>query len=310
MPHWLIKCALQHAVARLPRRHFWNGQLQRISGSLELSEPRFTEKLRESRRILDALKARGGNTKGFAALDLGTGWFPIIPLALHLCGARSVATFDIDPLLSPGRNAETAARFRSSHERGTLGEILPSLLPERLEHLLAQEGRAGRTTPAGWLAGFGIEVHVRDAQETQLAAGTVDLISSSGVLEYVPLAVLKGLFHEFRRVANTRSVMVHRLNLVDQYSYFDRRLTPWNFLRYSKRAWRWFDSPMISQNRLRACDYPRLLRAAGWKVVEEDPVRGDRAQLKAVPLHGDFKHYTEDELLVLHAWLTAVPDEN
>lgn len=88
------------------------------------------------------------------------------------------------------------------------------------------------------------------------------------------------------------------------YAYFDRRITVYNFLRYSDHAWRRFNPPLHYQNRLRHRDYLARFVAHGFAVVEAQPAAVDEADLAAVralPLDPRFADYTADELAIRDA---------
>lgn len=57
----------------------------------------------------------------------------------------------------------------------------------------------------------------------------------------------------------------------DHYSHFDPAITPYNFLSYSERRWRLYNSSLQYQNRLRHSEYLALFRDAGFAVVEDRP---------------------------------------
>ena len=46
------------------------------------------------------------------------------------------------------------------------------------------------------------------------------------------------ILQEFRRIAAPDAVMSHTISLDDQYAAHDPGITPFNFLRFSDRAWR------------------------------------------------------------------------
>lgn len=152
-----------------------------------------------------------------------------------------------------------------------------------------------------------IHAQVRDAQQTGLPANRVDLITSTGTLEYIPPSVLKNMMAEFRRVGSANAVMSHYLNLADEYSYFDRSITPINFLQFTERQWRRWNSPLIWQNRLRISDYRELFRQARYDIVKEINTCGNPADLKKIQLAPEFQHYAKEDLPVLTSWLVAVP---
>jgi len=97
--------------------------------------------------------------------------------------------------------------------------------------------------------------------------------------------------------------------MADQFSSFDRSITPFNNMRYSSRAWRWLDSPIIPQNRLRASDYSQAYRNAGFEIVAREDVNGAQSDLASVKIATEFARYSRDDLLVLYSWLIARPVE-
>jgi len=101
MPHWLIKSAVQRVISTLPASHKWNEFFQnRVTRSLELTDSRFEARLEYCRRHFEHLRdLRPGGGDGFTVLEIGTGWFPVVPVGLFLCGAAGPGRSDISPLL-------------------------------------------------------------------------------------------------------------------------------------------------------------------------------------------------------------------
>jgi SAM-dependent methyltransferase len=307
MPSWLIKNALHRAICWLPYRSYWNRLLQQFSGSLRLTPETFDSRLEEFGRQRQIWQKSGSPVESPRIVELGTGWFPILPIAHGLCGAARLDTFDIDPLVTRGQLATTLQYFVTAAESGKLDGALPGWRKEELPKLKAVLSRVTTERPAALLAELGIHLHVRDAQNSKLEPGSVDFIYSSAVLEYIHRPVLDGILREFRRIARQDAVMIHRVNFRDVFSYCDGRLTPFNMLRYSARAWRWLDSPMTPQNRLRVSDYRSLLLATGWKIIDEQNENGSLDALRSVPLADPFRGHSETDLLVIESWLTARP---
>ena len=307
MPHWLIKSAIQRTFSWLPNPQFWNDLFRKFgSHSLELSPEQFEVKLREcDRHWREFCSHYRGPTTNSKVLELGTGWFPTIPIGLFLCGAGEIWTVDIDPFLSRVRMQLLLKYFDEYDRSGRLLELLPGALRERVERLKAISAKAASVPPTEWLLELNIQVLVQDAQHLPLAGGCVDLVLSSGVLEYIPETVLKNIMTEFRRIGKPGAVMTHRLNLVDVFSYFDRNITTLNYLRFTDRQWHWFNSPLIWQSRLRIPDYRRLYLEAGFEVVVEDNERESPEKLGRIPLAPQFQKYSRDDLLVIHSFLVG-----
>src|SRR5262245_56678636 len=102
MPHWLLKAGLQGAISLLPISRQINYLFQRnVSKGLELTEPFFEKKLQVCAQHLNNYPAAKQSTSDIPknALEIGTGWLPIVPIDLFLCGVDEVITVDVNPLL-------------------------------------------------------------------------------------------------------------------------------------------------------------------------------------------------------------------
>ncbi len=306
MPHWLIKSALHRVISWLPGSHRLNGMLQtHVTRSTALTAMAFEDKIKESQRHLDAFRSQRPEAGAFSVFELGTGWHPILPLSFYLCGAKEIWSVDIQALVRRRALQALLGWFCRAAESGRLQEWLPALHPDRLPALTRLAQRAGEETPAALLKQINIHLLILDAQQTPLGSGSVDLFESSGVLQYIPREVLRGIFQEWRRLAAPGAVMSHRVNLADQFASFDSSITPFNFLQYSPAQWRWRSSPLIWQNRLRIADYRELLQQAGFAIVNEENTTGKLEDLRRINLAAEFRHYREEDLLVLHSYLTA-----
>jgi hypothetical protein len=310
MAHWLVKSGIQRVISWLPASWWWYEQFQlHVTRSIVLSEQAFEGKLGEAARFLDRFRRhQSGAPESFTALEVGTGWYPTLPLSFYLCGASEIFSFDITPHLNRSRLELVLRYFCRAAERGVLQKLLPSVDLARLKRLQELLDTVGRETPAQTLERINIHAFIHDACQTGLRPGSVDLIFSCAVLEYVPRPVLPKLLSEFRRVASPNSAMVHWLDLVDQFHWFDPSITPFNFLQYTDAQWKWRDSPFISKSRLRISDFREQFTKAGFIVKGEENKSGSAEDLKTVRLAPRFQHYSVEDLLVLFSLITAVPN--
>lgn len=265
----------------------------------------FEVRLEHCRRHLAALEKSADDE--FTALELGTGWFPTMVIGMYLCGAKQVWGIDIDPLLRRSRVRRVLDLFCEYDDAGQLAKFLPGVRPERMRRLRELVPLLDGESPESFLARMNIHMMVRDARNSGLPDGSVDLFFSTGVLEYIPRAVLRGILDEFRRLATPRAVMSHWISMIDQFSYFDKSITPFNYLKYTAKQWRYLDSPMIPQNRLRISDYRALFNEAGFTITSEEGTPGSAKDLESIKLAPEFSSYSKEDLLVLTAWITAKP---
>jgi len=309
VPHWLIKSAIHRAISFLPRSERWNEVFQTyVTKSLNIDRGGFEQRLEFCRRHLEHfLELNPERRESFSVFELGTGWFPIVPVGLYLCGASEIWTFDIVPLLRSSRMQRTLEFFCEYDRKGELQKHLPRLRPERMAHLRTALAAARSESPQALLERFKIHAMIRDARATELSANSIDLFFSTSVLEHIPREILTGIFREFRRLASKNAAMSHRVGLDDQYHYLDRSITAFNFMQYSDRAWKYLDSPLTPHNRLRISDYRALLREAGFEMAKEVNTSGSPKELEKVRLAPEFQNYSMEDLLVLTSWLVAKP---
>ncbi len=273
-----------------------------------LSSEEFARKTTEAKQHYDYFRYHAPEApSAFKVLEVGTGWYPIIPLSLFLCGAEAVWTNDIEPLVNCERLRRTVQLFVEYADSGRLDAVLPDWKKERLEALRAMAADLTERSPAEMLSPLGFHLRVLDSQHTGLDANSIDLITSSGVLMYVPKPALEGIYREFRRTAKAGAVMIHRYNFRDIYSYFDRKITPLNMLRFSPGAWRWLDSAVVPQNRLRVSDHRAMQQAAGFRIVAEEHDSAPAEMLSRVRLAEEFRSYREEDILALESWLISLP---
>lgn len=235
MSSWILKTALQHIIGRLPKNYYWNGLFQKyITKGYFPSAKVFAGKLNYCQQHLDYyLKFSSTPKSEFSALELGTGSWPVVPLGLYLSGAREIWTYDLVPVLQKDTLKNTLELFIEFEENGKLKKILKSIRPERLAKLRQLLSQVDTDSPSEIFEKLNIHLLIADARNTKIPNQSVDIVFSTQVLEHINAEVLTGLFSEFKRVVANDSVMIHYIGLIDQFSSFDKSITPYNFYKYS-----------------------------------------------------------------------------
>jgi SAM-dependent methyltransferase len=273
---WVAKAALQRGLGLVPQGERLNYLFQRhVAHSLPAGESVFRRKFARAEQHVAAYKEHGpGTPLGDAVFyEFGVGWDLAIPLSYASLGVGRQVLVDIRP----------SARVE------LVNDSLSRLERDPIQSLAELEER------------FGIEYLAPcDARATRLSAESVDFVSSTDVCEHVPEADLAAIFRECSRLLRPGGAFSCRIDLQDHYAYFDRSLSRYNFLRFSEGAWRLVNSPLHFQNRLRAPDYLRLVRDAGFELVVERPSGPDErglAELGSLPVAERFRNgYTPQEL--------------
>ena len=278
-----------------------------VTRTLDLTDSGFETKVKQCSRHLDNYHAiRGGATYPRRVLEIGTGWEPIVPLGLWLCGAIEVFSLDIVNHLRQAKVKQVLRKFIDFGADGRLFELLPGALAGKVDTLQTIY-RENDSTPSNILTKLGITTLVGDARQIPLDSSSIDLIVSNDTLEHIPEQPQVKMFPEFGRVASPCAVMSHFINMRDHYVSFDNSITSYNFCRFSDRWWRAFNSRLHYQNRLRISDYRRIHEVGGFRIIREETTGESSEQLKGLPLAPTFLRYSRADLLVTEAWIISVP---
>jgi SAM-dependent methyltransferase len=300
---WLAKAALQRLLGTLPQGERLNYVFQRrVLRSLPVGEKTLRQKFTRAQAHLGAYEAHGPGVplEDATFYEFGAGWDLAVPLAYVQLGVGRQVLVDIRP----------SARVE------LVNDTIASL--ERLRPQL--EEAAGRPLrglggPVSSLAELETRFGIRylapcDARATGLPEGSIELITSTDTCEHIPRDDLAAIFAECRRLLRPGGVFSCRIDLQDHYSYFDRSLSRYNFLRFGDRAWALVNSPLHFQNRLRASEYLQLVRDAGFELVVENPSgpSGEgREELRGMTVAERFRGFSLDDLGVTILSFVARP---
>src|SRR4051812_19012841 len=95
---WVAKALAQSFVCRthlLGLYHFG----QRSRGRLRAFHPR--SRIEYAAKLYSDIQGLR-DVEGAVIVEVGTGWVPVVPLALHLMGAARIVTYDLNRHLQPG----------------------------------------------------------------------------------------------------------------------------------------------------------------------------------------------------------------
>ncbi len=290
---WRLKAGMQGVMSLLPRSSELNRVFQRhVTRSLDVTSEMVESKWSQTRQLValwSDRRALGGN---FSALEIGTGWLPIAPLALRAAGAASVVTLDVENLLAESEVRQTVLLVAEGIENEQLACDRPDFAVELRAALQAAGG------PARTLEACGVKAIVGDATSTALPSGSIDLSVSNNTLEHIPSPILSDIFSEMLRLMSPIGASAHFIDLKDHYAGFDRSIGVYNFLAYGHRKWRWYNNSLQYQNRLRASDYRELAKRAGLEIAVELVEREEATALPPKGVATMFDTYDLDDLLV------------
>jgi Methyltransferase domain len=305
LPHWLLKAGTQKVISWLPRSDSVNYAFQRnVTRTAQLRPEWFNHKLDQAARHLRNWSVAGHDDPPRRLMELGTGWHPVVPVALALAGVDEVVSVDRSSLVRAANVGSVLRMFGEANDDGRLRRRLTILRPDRLD--IVRSLAADPEVAPARLVDAGVTFLVRDARNTGLPDDSINLFTSNNTFEHIPPNVLLDILVEMRRLAAPHAVLSHFVDLSDHYSHFDRSLSPYNFLRYSEPQWRLLNNRIVFQNRLRVSSYRRLFRAAGLELVdEEDHTPQPVPDIRELRLPAALRSQPAEEVLVTHAWFTA-----
>jgi hypothetical protein len=262
--NWRIKGVVQRVLSVTPGGCTINDCLQRTLGSLRDFESNVDCKVTGDWLVFEEyLQELGLRPAGMDFLEIGTGWYPTLPICFYLAGARSCQSFDLTRHLHWGMTVRMLRRLEVH---------LPAIAASSGQSLASVTAAYGQLLNCRNTAALMQKANIRylapaDARYTGLADGSVDVAFSNSVLEHVPPDVIFGLMQETRRVLRPGGLGMHSVNCGDHYAYFDKNVTMLNYLTYSQEEWKPWNNDLLYQNRLRPCDFVRLAEEAGLKTL-------------------------------------------
>jgi len=301
----MLKAFVQGALAALPARAHFNYIAQRyLTRSLETGKKAIQRRLVWAGKHLASFQTYTERDVPTHVLELGTGWFPTVPIALWLSGVDHITTIDIVDLKRVDYFRAVLPVFLSyTHEE--LVSLLPRLQVDRFTHLRDLAVHPERLNMDETLAAFGIRPLIADAVATQFESASFDLIVSNTTFEHIPRATLAAILREFARLLSADGIMSHLIDISDHYSHFDKSITPYNYLRYDESLWRWFNNAALYQNRLRVSDYRVLHTDAGFTALEQTDTTDHADALLTIVLAHPFLQYTHADLIPTRTWIIS-----
>lgn len=298
---WRVKGLIQKTLSVVPGGLAVNDRMQRSIGTFKRFDVESTAKIEDFALMASQLRQLAVPIAGATFFEIGSGWYPTLPICLYVCGAKQVVTFDLT------RHMKLDLALRLTEKlRGAIGQladaagITPLEMEDRrqaLERALQQGADIGKASQGG------IDYRApADAARTDLADNSIDVVFSNSVLEHIPPTVLDAIFAESRRIVREGGVVFHSVNCGDHYAYTDASVGQLNYLQFPTRQWELlWNNDLQYQNRLRAKDFIALARRHGFDIVRDTTtVLPERlSELRRLPrIAEEFSRYTPEELCV------------
>lgn len=293
--NWKIKGVTQKVLSTLPGGIALNTRLQTILGEQRNLDALVEVKLHDWTLSMKYLAESGISVIAARMMEIGTGWYPVLPICFLLAGADSVVTFDIVPhLTDSGLCKLLSAMEKRIPFIAEATDQSPETIVGRFAPLLRLQSRAAL------LQHRRIEYHApADARSTGLESNSIDIVYSNSVLEHVPRETIAQLMNESYRVLKNGGVVMHNVACNDHYANFDKSISHVNFLRFDEHEWRFWNNSLQYQNRLRASEFLQLAHDGGFQIAaQRTHVRpGTLQALRDMQIALEFRSFSEADLV-------------
>jgi hypothetical protein len=303
---WKLKAVVQKCISFMPCRERVNYLFQKhVTHGVELTDEHFGFKVGHAWDHINYFRKYGEPGPDKKILELGTGWYPVVPLFMYLSKSGRVTSLDIRSWMTRERQLATINKLMEWKDNGKLDPYFAAFDQERWEilHKIYLQADDYQSHDINRIIEF--EPLIKDASSTDLPEKSFDMICSNNTFEHIPAQVLKSILLEFKRLIRDDGVMSHFIDMSDHFAHFDDKINIYNFLRFSKKSWKIIDNRIQPQNRMRYRDYTELYQEIGIPLTEEKIFEGDQQKLTEIQIHPEYKDYSAAELAISHAYMVS-----
>lgn len=298
---WIAKALIQKAISFLPYNHSVNFLFQKyVTRGVRLTDELFEDKLIHCRNHLHYFSTYA-TTAPASSLEIGTGWYPIVPIGLYLFGFQEIVSVDISDLLTTDSVHQTIARYEAYLTSGRLSQFLDQVDMERFSKL--KELLQYNEPPHELLKRLNIRIIIGDARKIDRPDESFDLINSNNTFEHIYPEILIDIVKEFKRLLRPTGIMSHQIDMSDHFAHLDKSISIYNFLKYSDKQWSMIDNTIQPQNRLRVSDFREIFKDLKLEILFEQNRDGDIDLIKQLRplLDHKYKSYSDADLAVSHS---------
>ncbi|MCC7224177.1 MAG: class I SAM-dependent methyltransferase [Chitinophagales bacterium] len=300
---WHLKAVIQKTISWLPYSQSVNFFFQKyVTKGVQLSDDYFTDRLQHAKHHINGYEKYTHLEEGNMShtLEIGTGWYPVVPVAMYLCGATQINTLDISSLMTRPNLITTLKKYQQYADQNLLTPYI-NPLPERLAKLSELLLESPLLTLEQLLNRLQIRYLVADARQLPLPDGSIDLIHSNNTFEHIYPQLLLPILYELKRVARPISALQsHAIDMSDHFAHLDTKITIYNFLKFTEKQWACIDNNIQPQSRLRYSDYLKLFAQVQLPIVGTTYRPGDITQVKAMRLAEPYTSYSPQDLAISH----------
>jgi hypothetical protein len=223
MKKWVIKAIVQKIISFLPYKYQINYLFQKyITRGVQLSDDYLEDRLIHYANHQKAFLSFEKKLEGKKIGELGTGWYPVIPICFYLNGASEIVTMDIAPLMDKEKAVQTILKLQHYAKRDRLRDFI-TYSEEKLDELVDFVQNTSFSFEE-LLQKMKITYRLGDAAQMDLKRASYDLIVSNNTFEHVYPDDLKTLLQKFKKLLKPGGVMSHFIDMSDHFAHWIRPL--------------------------------------------------------------------------------------
>jgi SAM-dependent methyltransferase len=260
---WFIKAAFQKTISYIPGytniNYFFQSE---VSKNLPRNDQQFFDIINEGILHYKICKKynRFNNLSDANFFEFGAGWDLIIPILYSCIGVKSQTIVDLYLNVRYDLIEDTLSRIRKDREK--------------IEALCQNKINVYDTIKINSLDDLDRHFGIRylapyDARKTNFQDESFDFISNTATLEHIPYEDLIQIFYECHRILKKNGIISCLIDLKDHYSYFDKSISYYNFLKFGENSFKYINSSVFYQNRLRYKDYIEIFKKCNYKIIYE-----------------------------------------
>jgi hypothetical protein len=297
--NWRIKALIQKGISVLPFSHRLNLSAQRLfTVGRELPRELLMSRIEVADTHMSALERFGKISISDARiLELGTGWYPIVPIALFLSGANEVHTTDIRKLYTRKSIDQTIRALLKINAEGEFESRLSRL---KLDRIGVLNEALNKRNVQSKLSTLSIASNSGEIEKVKFNCEKFDFIVSNNTLEYVPAEKVNGLFRRLSQLCENETILSLSIDLSDEFSYSDPTLHRLNFLKFTSRKWKRITCKLNQTNRLRYSDFKQSF-STYFQLLDEQKICISEQELSKLNIHSDFEKCSKEDLRVTHS---------
>lgn len=304
MKKWVIKAIVQKLISYLPNSDKINYLFQKhVTKGVILSDEYFTDRLGHGIKHINAYKQHK-NAVFNSTLEIGTGWYPVVPVAMFLAGANKIVTIDITELTDTQKVITTLKMFIDYRKANKLPADI-TIIEERFKTIESIVNNSQSLQLKELFAELNITYLNCDARKLPFDKESFDLIHSNNTFEHIYEPILEGILKEFKRVLSAKGLMSHFIDMSDHFAHADHSISIYNYLKYTAQQWKRIDNDVQPQNRMRICQYRDLYKKLSITIIEENLRPGNIDEAKSIKLSPPFNQFKIEDVAVSHGYIVS-----